>query len=475
MSAADRRRRQIEDLCHSALERAPAARAAFVATACSSDEDLRREVEALLAHAQTAEGFLGTPLEELVAATVTGQVFAAGPGILSSGQEISHYRILEVLGAGGMGVVYRARDTKLHRPVAIKLLIAGTFRQRLLAEARAAAALNHPHICTIHEVCEEADRIFIVMEYLEGQPLTEAIRAGEVTIALTIRYGAQIADALSHAHDRGVVHRDVKGGNVVVLPGQRVKLVDFGIAAQQSNVDEFTRSSVARENRTMAGTLPYMAPELLCGMPADSRSDVWSLGVVLYEMATGLLPFTGRTSFEVAAAILERTPATLPASVPESVQNIIKGCLTKDSNDRYQRARDVQVGLEALSAEANPNASLARLFALSPDMICVVGFDGYMRRVNPAWTLALGWSVEELLSRPFYDFVHPDDQNETRARAVDFVTGNRVAYFTNRYRCRDGSYRWLEWAVAPPVVENLVYAVARDVTGRREADRQRPL
>jgi PAS domain S-box-containing protein len=252
-----------------------------------------------------------------------------------------------------------------------------------------------------------------------------------------------------------------------------VKVVDFGIAIRQSNVNDVTRSHLAGDDGRMAGTLPYMAPEVLRGLPADSRSDIWSLGVVLYEMACGQLPFTGGTSFEVAAAILEKTPPLLPPRVPESVRNVIGGCLIKDAKNRYQQARDVRVSLEAVSAAADPSANLERLFAFSPDMICIADFSGFMRRVNPAWTQALGWSSDELLATPLYYFIHPDDRDETLREAMRMsATGNGVVNFTNRYRCRDGSYRWLEWSATPLVGDQLIYGIARDVTERRRAQQE---
>ena len=232
-----------------------------------------------------------------------------------TGTRLAHYRILEKLGAGGMGEVYRAHDEQLDREVAIKVLPADSFadataRARLLREARAAAALNHPAICTIHEVGEADGQSYIAMELVDGQPLSDKVRAGALPLDDVLRYGMQIADALAHAHARQVVHRDLKPANVVAGPDGRVKVLDFGLAKRIRDLGptlattETHESGPLTEAGTVVGTLGYMAPEQLRGQPADTRSDIWALGVLLYEIATGTRPFTGQSRFELSSNIL---------------------------------------------------------------------------------------------------------------------------------------------------------------------------
>jgi len=270
---------------------------------------------------------------------------------LSVGSRLGPYEILSLLGAGGMGEVYRARDPRLARDVAVKLItgsIDGNARAHLLEEARSAAALNHPHICTIHEIGEADNRVFIVMEHIDGRPLSMLVDSGLPTTT-AISYGIQIADALSHAHERGVVHRDLKNTNLMVTSDGRVKLLDFGIARRldEAGIDELTRMPTI--TGTVTGTPAYMAPEALRAAPVDRRSDIWALGIVLYEMLARRRPFRGDTSFEITSAILRDDPEPLEAHVPAPLRAIIGRCLAKDPALRYQHAGEVRAALEAIS------------------------------------------------------------------------------------------------------------------------------
>ncbi len=276
------------------------------------------------------------------------------------GQKLGHYRILEKIGAGGMGEVYRAHDEQLDREVALKVLSASSFsdpaaRARLLREARSAAALNHPHICTIHEVGEADGQAYIAMEYVEGQPLSARLAEGPLPVEQALRYCQQIADALAHAHERGIVHRDLKSANAVITPEGRAKVLDFGLAKQlrEEELETVTRSqaSLTAEGAVM-GTLAYMAPEQLRGQPADARSDVWALGAVLYEMLVGQRPFQGTNGYELSAAILTKSPGPLPSKVPVAVRAVVERCLAKEPGERYQRAAEVRAALEAIQAGA---------------------------------------------------------------------------------------------------------------------------
>jgi eukaryotic-like serine/threonine-protein kinase len=278
------------------------------------------------------------------------------------GEMLGQYRIEARLGAGGMGVVYRARDERLHRTVALKVVggeggggSSPDDRHRMLEEARAASHLNHPHICTVYEVGDVDGRMFIAMEYVNGRPLSEVLPSAGLPVETVLRYGSQIAGALAHAHERGVIHRDLKTANVVVDEEHGAKVLDFGLARRFDPVqtEAVTRSvDSAVVPGAIAGTLAYIAPEVLLGNSADQRSDIWALGVVLYEMATGELPFRGRTEIELSAAILRSPPHPFPPHVPPLVRGIIQRCLAKETSQRYQRAGEARAALEAVQSDA---------------------------------------------------------------------------------------------------------------------------
>jgi len=269
-----------------------------------------------------------------------------------------------------MGEVYRARDTRLGRDVAIKLLTddgAGDAAGRLLREARSASALNHPNICTLHEIGEDGGQPFIVMELVEGEPLDRRIAGQALSPAAVLRLGAQIAEGLAHAHARGVVHRDLKSANVAVTGDGRAKILDFGIARRIATGDLAAATQTAAtlgDGGQIAGTLPYMAPEVLQGKPADAHSDLWALGVMLVEMAAGTLPFRGDTGFALSTAILRDRP-DIPPSIPPALAGIIARLLAKDPADRYQSASEVAAALERLSTGGAPApvAPLRRAFS----------------------------------------------------------------------------------------------------------------
>ncbi|MGA8409472.1 MAG: protein kinase [Candidatus Acidiferrales bacterium] len=273
-----------------------------------------------------------------------------------AGKVFGHYRVQGQLGAGGMGVVYSAYDTILERKVAIKVvgdrvLADKTARDLLLHEARAASSLNHPNICTIHEVGDSDGEAYIVMEQVEGQPLSSLLGTNGLPPDSVIRYGMQIADALAHAHEHGVIHRDLKSTNAMVTTEGRVKVLDFGLAARlrDAELQEATSSTVPlADSRMIVGTLPYLAPELLRGEPADAKTDTWALGILLYEMASGKHPFPGRTAFELSSAILREPPTPLPSNLPSGLRAVILRCLEKSPGERYQRASDVRIALEAV-------------------------------------------------------------------------------------------------------------------------------
>ncbi len=284
------------------------------------------------------------------------------------GEVLGHCRVVAKIGEGGMGVVYRAHDEVLHRDVALKVVnkdagLDPSSSQNLLHEARASSSLSHPNICTIYEVGETEGDLYIAMELVEGKPLRAMSADTGLPAASVLRYGVQIASALARAHDRGIVHRDLKTANILITPDGLVKVLDFGLAKRVGprTFEGSTQSFATEEASGVSGTVPYMAPEVLRGEPADYRNDLWALGVVLYEAASGCLPFEGRTAFEISSAIMRETPKPLGPPVPPGLWAIIQRCLAKEPIQRYQRASEVQAALEAVQSAAapvstNPNA-----------------------------------------------------------------------------------------------------------------------
>jgi TolB-like protein len=273
---------------------------------------------------------------------------------LAPGERLGPYEIESVLGAGGFGRVYRARDPRLARSVAIKVLsdeAAVVLSSRgFTEEARAAAALSHPHICSVYEVERDNGVDYIVMELLEGQPLSGLISRSALPVSTAVRYGVQIADALAHAHARGVFHGDVKPGNVMVGSHGQSKIVDFGLARRvRAAGDALTTFAATSAGAAATGTPAYMAPEVLRGRSVDARSDIWSLGVLLHEMIAGALPFPGRTVPEMLSAILRDAPRALPSDTPAGLGAIVRRCLAKEPEDRYQTAGEVRSALETIA------------------------------------------------------------------------------------------------------------------------------
>ena len=289
---------------------------------------------------------------------------------LAPGTRLGPYEIVAAIGAGGMGEVYSARDRRLDRTVAVKTLSASIAdspdaRQRFEREAKAISRLSHPHICALYDVGHEGDVEYLVMELLEGETLARRLTKGPLPIAQVLRYGREIADALAAAHRQGIVHRDLKPGNVM-LTSSGVKLLDFGLAKTMSvsgPVEEAEASTAAlpaslTADGTLLGTAPYMAPEQIQGQPADARSDIFALGAVLYEMATGRRAFGGATAMAIAGSILHEEPPSFSESkvpVPPAFGRLVRTCLAKDPASRWQTAQDVAIQLTGIEEDARPS------------------------------------------------------------------------------------------------------------------------
>jgi TolB-like protein/tetratricopeptide (TPR) repeat protein/predicted Ser/Thr protein kinase len=350
--------RQISRLYHEALERPVDERSAFLDVACRGDEALRVEVDSLLANEASAHAFLAAPAAEVVADRFL-QYSPTRDGGLKPGVKLGTYQIVRRLGRGGMGVVFLAHDTTLHRQVALKVLGSPTddetARVQLLREARNAAALNHSNICTVYEVGEADGRAFIAMEYVDGRPLSDRLAESALPMEEALRYGIEAADALAYAHDHGVVHRDLKAANAIVTTTGRLKLVDFGLARREDAllVDATTMPSLVAAG-VAVGTPYSMAPEQVRGGVTDARTDIWALGVLLYEMVSGGKPFGAVTIPELFSSILKDAPAPLPNGVPVDVQAVIERCLEKEPDRRYHRADEVRARLEAIQAGTIP-------------------------------------------------------------------------------------------------------------------------
>ncbi|HKS39053.1 MAG TPA: tetratricopeptide repeat protein, partial [Blastocatellia bacterium] len=375
--------RQIDDLLQEALKRAPSERAAFLDEACAADAATRKEVESLISFHEQAESFLEVPAFEAVA-----RAFYDGPAESMVGRLMGAYRIEALLGAGGMGEVYLAEDTKLDRKVAIKFLPPDLkadelAKRRLVKEAKAAARLDHPNICATYEVAEEASYSFIVMQHIEGETLASRIKRKPLELRESLDIAIQVADALAEAHSRGIVHRDIKPHNIMLTPRGQVKVLDFGLAkvVRPSGVAETGAAENESQTQSLltapgiiAGTAPYMSPEQAKGSPVDARSDLFSLGVLFYECVAGRAPFSGTTVMEICGQVIHLSP--LPPSQFNSqaqpeLDAIVLKSLAKEPDERYQSAGDMFKDLCALRAlsqaeEHTPARTKLPKFGASP-------------------------------------------------------------------------------------------------------------
>ncbi len=353
--------KQIRQVCQSALEIEPDRRKAYLKQTCVGDESLLKEVESLLAQQSEAACVFDSPALD-AAARALAEEKETEPEPVLVGRTLQHYRIVEKIGEGGMGVVYRARDEHLKRDVAIKVLPPELMsdperKKRFVQEARAASALNHPNIVTIHDVTSEGGIDFIAMELVAGKTLAQKIGRKGMRFDEVLKHAIQIADALAAAHAAGIIHRDLKPANILITESGHVKVLDFGLAKltqpiieEQSEVASSTALPTG-EGRII-GTPAYMSPEQAEGKPVDARSDIFSFGSVLYELVTGRRAFEGNTAASIVSEILKGEPQPFPSGIPQELGKIITRCLRKDPARRFQHMGDVKVALEDLKEES---------------------------------------------------------------------------------------------------------------------------
>jgi len=363
---------QLQELFHQAVQLDSGERSAFLDQHCSSDHELRQELEQMLvAESELSPSFLGAPALQNLARDLST---SSTPTVLPSGARLGRYEIVALIGAGGMGEVYRARDTRLDRSVAIKIIPENFAadpqrRQRFEREARAISSLQHPNICTLHDVGSQDGTDYLVMEYLEGETLAARLLKGPLALDMALRFASEIADALHAAHRRGIVHRDLKPGNIFIMAHGESKVLDFGLAKlEETEPAAGTPDLHARDPKALTtpgltmGTVAYMSPEQAQGNELDERSDIFALGAVLYEMVTGKLAFPGRTSALVFKSILDETPPApteVVPGLPPQLDRVVEKAMEKEPDLRYQSAADLRADLQRLKRDTESGKTAA--------------------------------------------------------------------------------------------------------------------
>ena len=381
MAQPQQRHEVVENLVHEALSLDRNQRAAFLNESCQSDTELLKEVQSAISVYRQPGSFLDSPTYKRAAPSLARREQSS-----LEGQFLGHYQVLNLIGRGGMGEVYRAQDVKLGREVAIKVLPEAFARDQLRLkrfeqEARVLANLEHPNICTLHDIGSQEGIAYLVMEYIRGETLSDRLVLGRLSVEQSLRYVIQVADALDKAHRRGITHRDIKPGNIVITEGDHVKLLDFGLAklseersfaldaedslkeASAAGIKEWAAIRVDTGSGIAMGTVNYMSPEQARALDVDGRSDIFSLGVTVYQMITGRLPFEGDSNGDVLVAILEAEPPPLSALAPETpaeLQRIVSRTLCKDREQRYQTSEELLTDLRSVKEEMEIAAALGR-------------------------------------------------------------------------------------------------------------------
>jgi Tol biopolymer transport system component len=468
------RYKQVGQLFRAAREMTPEQRTRFIAEACEGDQSLQQDVESLLAYEARTDGIVDRPALE-----VTAEALAAEQRHSLVSQQIDHYQIVSLLGRGGMGEVYRARDTRLDRQVAIKILpvaysLDSDRLRRFEQEARAAGKLNHPNVLTVYDVGVHNGAPYIVTELLDGEELRSQLHQGAVPQRRALDYAQQIANGLAAAHAKGIVHRDLKPENVFITTDGRVKILDFGLAKLKTPMSGSAVETAPPLNTVtgvVMGTVGYMPPEQVRGQDTDGRSDIFALGVILYEMLSGRRPFSGTSNIEVMNAILKEDPPDLletNARVTPSFARIIHRCLEKRPEQRFQSASDLAFAVAELPAAGAPSSG-------GINAIAVRMAKRYVRRLALALAIALlaGGGLAALRlnkmdywwSSPLADarFTLVTDFPEAESDAVISRDGKFVAFLSDR----DGPFDVWAGQIGTGEFQNLTKGKATDVGNPR--------
>ena len=415
------------------------------------------------------------------------------------------YTLTRLHASGGIGRIWLARDKAFGRNVALKELrpehaALAAHRMRFLQEAHITGQLEHPGIVPVYELAVRPDdqQPFYTMRFVGGRTLSQAARewhqhrartpAEMLDLVPLLNAFVTVCNTVAYAHSRGVIHRDLKGENVILGDFGEVVVLDWGLAKLVGRVQEdlddasvvfdVSEAGLTVQGQTM-GTPAYMAPEQASGHLhlIDRHTDLYGLGAILYEVLTGAPPFSGPDTHEILRKVREeqpRPPRELWDKVPQALESICMRALAKSPSDRFPSATELATAVlswqEVERREAQEERD--RFFTLSLDMLCIAGLDGYFKRINPAWERTLGFTAHEILGQPFVSFVHPDDRQSTVAEAQRLASGGgeTTVSFENRYRCSDGSYKWLLWTATGYASRQLIYAAARDITERKQAE-----